>query len=86
MSLNKDRQIQELYGLKHRYDSKSYRHFPWEDNLMKKTTTPYMWQNETMYNYLLKIEKMTVLMLEQINFARNFFNFTVDKDYNDHWG
>ena len=86
MGLQKDRQITELYELNHRHDSKSYRHFPWEDNLLKKTTTPYIWNNENMNGFLLKIEKMAVLMVEQMNYARNFFNYTVDKDYDDHWG
>lgn len=86
MALDKDKEIKELYELKHRYDSKSYRHFPWEDNLLKKTTSPYMWQNENMKQYLLKIEKISVLILEKMNYARNFFNYTVDKYYNDHWG
>lgn len=86
MGLEKDRQLSELYDLKHKHDSKSNRHFPWEDNLLKKTTTNYIWKNDTMYNFLLKIEKMNVLLIEQMNFARNFFNFTVDKFYNDHWG
>lgn len=86
MGLEKDRQILELYEMKHRHDSKTYRHFPWEKNLLKKTTTPYIWQNNNMYDFLLKIEKISVLILEQMNVARNFFNFTVDKYYNDHWG
>ena len=86
MGLEKDRQITELYELKHRHDSRRYRHYPWEDNLLKKTTSPYMWQNDIMNGYFLKIEKIAVLILEQMNFARNFFNFTVNKDYNDHWG
>jgi len=86
MNLMKETQLNELYELKHRHDTKTNRHFPYEDNLLKKTTSPYIWQNNTMNSFLLKLEKMVVLMLQQMNFARNFFNFTVDKHYNDHWG
>ena len=86
MSLEKDRHLTELYYLKHRHDSKSNRHFDYENNLLKKSTTPYIWQNEEMYNYLTRIEKIAVLMLDKINYARNFFNYTVDKYYNDYWG
>lgn len=84
--LDKDIEINELYELKHRNDSNTYRHFPYEEQLLKNTTTPYMWKNDTMNKYLKKIEKITVLIIEQMNYARNFFNFTVNKYYNDYWG
>lgn len=86
MSLEKDRQIPELYHLKHRNDKILHRHFPWEENLLKKTTSTYIWKNETMNAFLTKIEKILVLMVEKSNVARNFFNYTVNKYYNDHWG
>jgi hypothetical protein len=86
MGLDKDIQLSELYDLKHRHDSKSNRHYPWEDDLLKKSTTPYIWKNPNMNSFVSRIEKMSVLMLEQVNFARNFFNYTVPKYYNDHWG
>lgn len=86
MGLQKDLEITELYDLKTRFDSKSNRHFPWEDSLLKKTTSSYIWLNPNMNEYLTKIEKIMVLIVEQTNFTRNFFNFTVHKYYNDHWG
>ncbi len=86
MGLQKDLEISELYDLKNRYNSNTNRHFPWEDSLLKKTTTTYIWKNTNMNEYLSKIEKMLVLMVEQMNYARNFLNFTVHKYYNDHWG
>ena len=39
-----------------------------------------------MHEYNSRIERMVILMLEQMNFARNFFNYSVPKYYNDHWG
>ncbi len=86
MGLEKDLEITELYDLKHRYDSKTNRHYPWEESILKKTTTTYIWKNNNMNQYLTKIEIIMVLIVEQMNFARNFFNFTVHKYYNDHWG
>lgn len=86
MGLDKDRQISELYHLKHRFDTKLHRHYPWENNLLKNTTSPYMWRNDNMNEYLLKIESMSVLIVEQMNVARNFMNYTVDKYWDDYWG
>ena len=86
MGLERDIQIGELYDLNHRYDSKTNRHFPWENSLLQNATTSYIWLNPNMNEYLLKIQKISVFILEQMNFARNFFNFTVHKYYNDHWG
>lgn len=85
MGLHKDKELQELYFLKHRKDNPLHRHFPWEDNLLKNTTSPYIWKNPIMNAFLTKIEKTLVLMVEKMNVARNFFNYTVDKYYNDHW-
>lgn len=86
MGLQKDKELQELYYLKHRKDNLLHRHYPWEDNLLKNTTSTYIWKNPTMNTFLTKIEKTLVLMVEKMNVARNFFNYTVDKYYNDHWG
>jgi ABC-type phosphate/phosphonate transport system ATPase subunit len=86
MGLQKDIEISELYELKNRFNSYTNRHYPWENDLLKKTTTSYIWKNYNMNEYLTKIQSILVFMLEQMNFARNFFNFTVHKYYNDHWG
>lgn len=86
MGLEKDIQLSELYDIKHRKDSKSNRHYAWEDNLLKRSTTPYIWKNSNMNSFLTRLEKIYVLMLEQMNYSRNYFNHTVHKHYNDHWG
>ncbi len=84
--LDKDKEIQELYFLKHSKDNLKHRHFPWEDNLLQKTTSNYIWKNPNMNTFLTLLNKPVTLMVEQMNVARNFFNYTVDKYYNDHWG
>ncbi len=86
MGLERDLEIGEIYDLKHRFDSKTNRHYPWEESLLKITTASYVWKNPTMNEFLTKLEKMMVLMLEKTNLTRNYFNFTVHKYYSDHWG
>jgi hypothetical protein len=86
MSLDKDTQIQELYFLKHKHDKKLHTGFNWQDNILKNTTTPYLWKNRVMYTYLSQIEKMVSVMVQKMTVARNFFNYTVPKYYDEHWG
>lgn len=86
MGLQKDIEISELYDIKTRFNSNSNRHHAWENDLLKNSTSTYIWRNENMNQYLTKIQTMLVFMLEKMNFARNFFNFTVHKYYNEHWG
>lgn len=84
--LEKDLNIPEIYDLSHRFDSKTNKAYPYEDNLLKKTTSAYIWKNDNMNSFLSLIEKLAVHMVEQMNLARNYFNFTVHKYYSDYWG
>ena len=86
MGLEKDIQLSELYDISHRFDTKTNRHYPWEDNLLIRTTSSYIWKNSIMNMFLTQIQSIVVLMVEQINIARNYHNPTVHKYYNDHWG
>jgi hypothetical protein len=86
MSLEKDRHIKELYFLQHKHDNFIHKGYNWEENLLKKTTSPHIWKNPTMRAYLTKMEKMMVLMVEKMSVARNYYNYTVDKYYKNHWG
>ena len=86
MGLERDIQIGEIYDIKHRFDSKNNRHYDYENTLLKKTTPSYLWKNDNNNMFLSKIQKITVLMVEQVNLARNYFNPTVHKYYDDYWG
>jgi hypothetical protein len=86
MALEKDRQIPELYNLKHMQDNLPYRHFPYEDVILQNSTTPYLQKNPVMYGFILSLEKIITLMIEKNVVMRNYFNFTVNKYYDDHWG
>jgi len=84
--LEQNSQIPELYYLKTRWNSSDDRHFPWENNILKKTTSVRPWMNPNLQGFLLLIEKNVSLMVEANNIVRNFFNVAVGKYYNDHWG
>lgn len=83
--LEEKSQIPELYYLKTRWNNKLYRHFPWEDNILKKTTSVRPWMNPNVNGFLLLLEQTVALMVESCNNVRNFFDVAVNKYYNDHW-
>lgn len=84
--LEENSQIPELYYLKTRWDSNTYRHYPWENNILKKTTSVRPWMNPNLQGFLVLLEKNVALMVESNNIIRNFFNVAVSRYYNNHWG
>lgn len=79
--LYKDKQINELYNLKHFNDNKLHKPADYENELLRNFLSPVLYNNSTMKEYLNKIQKFLVLMFEQVNYVRNFFNTAVDKHY-----
>lgn len=84
MGLYKDSQIEELYMLKNRHNNNKYSSYNIEENLLKRSVSSYLYSNDTMKNYLDRLEKMYFLLFENYNIIRNFKNWTVHKYYNDH--
>ena len=84
--LEEKSQISELYYLKTRWNGSENRHFPWEDNILRKTMSVRPWMNPNLNGFLTRIQVNVALMVESCNIVRNFFNVAVNKYYNDHWG
>jgi hypothetical protein len=84
MSLYRDSQLPELYELKHRHDNNENDAFDIENNILKKTLSNFLFNNDTMNEFLLKMQKLYYLWFDQINIIRNLKNWTVDKYYNNH--
>lgn len=82
--IEKESQIKELYELKHRKDKELYTHFDYENNLILKTMSKYIYRNDNMFNFLNFLKKQWVWMIESILPLRNFYNYTVNKYYNKH--
>ena len=84
MSLYKDKQIKELYDIRHRNDNRPYNAIDMDNNILKKSLPPFIYSNDTMNNFLTKLEKLVALILDHVHILRNFKNYMVDKDYNEH--
>jgi len=84
MSLYKDKQIRELYDMRHRHDNMSDKPVDVENFILKKTIPPFTFMNDTMNEFLLKLQKIAYLLFDHVNILRNFRNYMVDKDYDQH--
>lgn len=83
MKLIEKKEIKEIYDLKHRHDNypKGYDYF---SNILKKSLSPFMYENGNMGNFLLKLEPMIANLFDNVNIIRNWKNWYVDKYKNDH--
>lgn len=78
--LYKNKQLPELYYLKHFHDNdKDY--VDYESTILTKTLSPYIFQNDLMNSFLLRLQPLVSIFFDQMNIIRNFKKYTVDKDY-----
>lgn len=75
--LLEEKEIKEVFFLKHRHDDKDYRTN--ENNLLDKTLSPYIYNNDTMNFFLKNLQKLVHMFFDKMNIVRNFKNPTVDK-------
>ena len=53
--------------------------FDYENQLLKKSLSPYMYANDTMNGFLNRIEPLVSLLFDHMNVIKNFKNYMVDK-------
>lgn len=82
--LYKDKQIHELYSLKHMHDKKLHQPEDYENKILRNFLSPVLYNNQNMKNYLDLVQKILVLMVEEGNYIRNFFHTAADKHYNEY--
>lgn len=82
--LDRETQIKELYDLKHINDNETHTGFDYEENLMSKSLSNVMFQNQITNGFIDKIKPLYLNMIESNLIVRNFFNYTVSKWYNRH--
>lgn len=83
MSLIKDKEIDGIYNLKHQHDEYP-KGFDYFDNILKKSLSPFLYNNDNVRGFLLKLEPLVAHLFDQMNVIRNWRNWYVDKYKNDH--
>jgi len=78
--LYRKKQLPELFYLKHLHDNDND-YVDYENMLLDKTLTPYLYQNDTMNGFLKKLQPLVGLLFDQMNIVKNFKNYIVDKDW-----
>jgi hypothetical protein len=78
--LYRKKQLPELYYLRHRHDNDND-YVDYENMLLDKTLTPYLYQNDTMNGFLKRLQPLVGLLFDQMNVVKNFKNYIVDKDW-----
>lgn len=81
--LREQKEISEIYNLKHRFDDYE-KGFDYSEKLLSKSISPHLYNNPNMAGFLTRLNNMVVLMVEQTLYLRNLKSFFVDKFYNDH--
>ena len=82
--IQEEKHITELRNVKHRKDDLKYTGFNYEENLYRRTLSSVMFDNPILNEFLTRLQKQTILMLESTLVVRNFWNYTVPRFYNKH--
>jgi hypothetical protein len=78
--LYKRKQLPEIYYLLHRNDTTGD-HIDYENKILNKSLSPYMYQNNIMNGFLIRLQPLVALLFDQMNILKNFRNYLVDKDW-----
>jgi hypothetical protein len=78
--LYKRKQIPEIYYLKHLHDNDND-FVDYENKLLDKSLSPYIYNNDTMFGFLKRLQPLVALLFDQTNVLRNLKNYIVDKDW-----
>lgn len=76
--LQNRKELPELWSLKHRNDSED-RFVDYENSILDNSLSPYLYENDVMNGYLKRLQKLTSVLIDQMNVAKNFKNHLVDK-------
>ena len=73
------KQLPEIVYLKHLHDDDNGNYIDYENMLLDKTLSPYMFNNDVMNTWLKKMQPLVSLMFDQFNVTKNWRNYMVDK-------
>lgn len=79
-----EKDIPELNKLFHINDDTTKDYVYYQDQLLNKTLSPYIFGKSMMDGFLNRLNKLVSLFFDQFNVIKNWKNFTVDKYYYKH--
>jgi hypothetical protein len=81
--LHEERELPELYYMKHRHDSDT----DWtdyENSMLDRMLSPYIYENDMMNKFLKRLQPLTAKLFDQMNVMKNWRNYIVDKYHYKH--
>lgn len=78
-----EKEIKELFFLKHRHDSEGD-FVDYQKILLDKSVSPYMYNNKRMSRFLQDLQRLATYLFDNVNIVRNFKDYVVDKYYYKH--
>jgi len=81
--LYEDKQLPELNYMKHRHDTDNV-HVNYASKIFTNSLSAYIFNNNIMNSFLLRLQKPVSLFFDQMNVMMNFKNYIVDKYYYKH--
>lgn len=75
--LYRDKELPELFYMKHRHDDQTS--IDYENQLFDKNLSPYLYQNDMMYLFLNRTQRLMYFLFDQANVLKNMKNYIVDK-------
>lgn len=84
MDFEKNVHIPELYDLNHRHDNNLNQGFDYKDEVLKKSLSRRIFDNDIANNFFLQLQSMISLTIDSNVILRNWFNHTVSKYYDKH--
>lgn len=78
-------EIPEMYALRHKHDTDlPEMGYDYSENLLKKTLSPVLYNNDNNIEFLDKLSYMMVSLIETVLPTRNIFFFSHNKHFNKH--
>ena len=78
-----EQHLGELFQLKHRHDTDN-KFVDYEKDILNKTLSPKLFENDRMFFFLSKLQRLVAILFDNVNIIKNFKNYNVDKYYYKH--
>lgn len=77
--LYKRKELPEIYYMKHVHDNDIDKYMDYENNILDKSLSPYIYENNLMSTWLKKMQPLVALLFDQMNVIKNLQNYIIDK-------
>jgi len=75
-----EKQIPELYQIRHRHDSDN-NFADYGEKILDKTVSPFFYGNLLFSQFADSFKRLVAILFDNVNIVKNFKNYNVDKYY-----